>query len=84
MQKLVLVCLVAVALALALFSSMADAQVTASLGSCMAAVEESARGQQFCISLRAGSWLWSIVLYTALFMAGLAGLAIYLGPKAKL
>jgi hypothetical protein len=83
MQKFVLWCLMIVALALALYTNLADAQVTASLGACMVAVGDSAKGLQFCASLRTGSWLWSIVFYTALVMAALAGWAIHLSSKSK-
>jgi hypothetical protein len=78
MLKTLLTLVVVVAIALAVFSNVGDAQVTSAWGACGTVVAQDANGKAFCESLHAGAVLWSVVLYASAFIAGLAGAALYL------
>ena len=77
--KALLVLLVLLALALGVFASISEAQVTVSSAVCPMVVSASAPdGRQFCESLKVGHLLWSIVFYAALAVAGLGAAALFL------
>ena len=78
MTKILLILAIAVALALAVFSNVGDAQTTVSWGECANVVVANERGKAFCESLRTGHLLWSVVLYASALAAGLAGGALYI------
>lgn len=76
MLRFLLTVLLLIAIALALYANVGDAQVTSSMGACAMAVGASTQGAQFCNSLRIGSSLWAVVFYAGLAMAALAALAL--------
>ena len=78
MVKSLLALLIVLALVLALYTNIGEAQVTASWGACSSVLGASAvEGKRFCESLRAGTLLWAVVFYVSLAMAALAGVALY-------
>lgn len=84
MIKGLLVFIVLLSLALALYSNVGDAQATVFSGICPSVADIStANGRQFCDSLQTGHLLWAIVFYTSVAIAAAAGAALYLSFVRK-
>jgi hypothetical protein len=79
MVKALLALVIVLALALALYTNVGDAQVIASWGACSTIISASApQGARFCESLQTGHILWAVVFYASLAIAGLAAIALYI------
>ena len=78
MLKTLLVLLLFAALGLALFSNAGDAQVMASMGTCVMKFGASPDGKAFCDSLRVGQRLWAVVFDAGIAMVALCAASLYL------
>lgn len=79
MLKTILILILVLGLAMALYTNVGDAQVTAAWGACGTVTKAGdVAAKQFCESLRTGHLLWSITFYGAIAIAGLAAAGLYL------